>query len=626
MRREARLVLAASVRNVMPVRRSSATGTKTRLGILGILAIGLAFMAITVWINTSPESSSSAGAAKDPERAAVSAAAPQSRVAPDESLAFDKLSVQFGGMWVWWQDTHLIIKGDGAVDFSTKRVPNDDVRYSAQFYIGRKHLAELAGRLKKTDWLTKAGANQEPDYSDATRIDMELKRRGKVQTAWCHDRNAQPYLSLVNFLKRIRRQENLLNRAVAAGERERANVFREIGREIRSARGVSAGDVSAGDVSAGDVSAGDVSAGDGLAVTSAYPILDYNRFVPVSMDIILHPDENHEDTVVTALEVLAMLKIENARQRITTLTTAAQSARDYVSPEYRTGIIGEAAVESLTVLGGPQAREHIRGMAQNHRMWESRVNVALAEALLKLDRDGCADLLKEMASSTAEAAWGLVRLGPAGLPAILTLLEEHDSRNMGQVNLVRQYIGHWEELPSPIDGRVIEAVRKNLDYRLGYSRDWTGYHRELLQLAGAAGLPVSCPREISESFLTAVKNNDKTAMDGIVVPASISWPEQVGKLTELLKRQGLAVTKVYADKGNCMALATAAGRDEKENGRALIYLNYCSGAVWRVSAVSIQTPEQTSSACRRFLEKYPDSDELIRNKENRLTHTSATMK
>ena len=502
-----------------------------------------------------------------------------------KARAFDELSVEFGGIWIWWEKARFTVKGDGAVEFSMNKAPNDDSRYTAKFRLSPKHLGQLVQLLKETGWLTKPGANEQPGYTDATRIDMKLVRADKAQNAWCHDRNPEPYLSLVNFLKRIQRQEFLLNRAVAAGQKERIFAFRELDQGVRSARG------------------------DSVAAVAYLP-LDYNRFIPVSMDVILHPDENHEDTIVTALRVLTILKTEKARQQIIHLTTAKQAGRAHVSPEHRMGIIGSAAIEALTAFGGPHARQHVRNMAKDHGSWERRVNEALVESLLALDRNGCAGLLKNMVSSTREAAWGLIRLGPAGVPVMLELLEQRDRRNMGQIYLIRQCIDHWEELPAPIDDRIVEAVRKNLDFRLGSSRDWTQYHQELLKLAGASGLPVSCPRQIADAFLTALKENDRTTWGVTTLADMDDWPEWHGKLKRLPEFQKLAIAEVYADKDDNMALATAVNSDGEKSGRLAIYLNFCSGAVWRVSTLFIHTPEESEKANRvfkRFLQKHPDA-------------------
>ncbi|MBC8876576.1 MAG: hypothetical protein H8E44_44680 [Planctomycetes bacterium] len=502
-----------------------------------------------------------------------------------EARAFDEFSVEFRGIWMWWEKARLAVKGDGAVECSMSKAPNDDSRYTAEFRLSPKHLDQLVQLLKETGWLTKPGANVQPNYTDATQIDMKLIREGKAQKAWCHDRNPEPYFSLVRFLKRLQRQEFLLNRAVAAGQEERIFAFRELDQGIRSARG------------------------DSVAAPAFSP-LDYSRFIPVSMDAIMHPDENHEETIVTALRLLAMLETEKARQQITKLTTAKQVGRAHVSPKHRAGMIGSAAVEALTTFGGPQVRQHIREMAKDHGSWERRVNEALVEGLLALDRGDCAGLLKNMVSSTKEAAWGLIRLGPTGVPVMLELLEERDRRNMGQIHLIRQYIDHWEELPGPTDDRVIEAVRKNLDFRLGSSRDWTQYHQELLKLAGAPGLPDSCPRQIADAFLTSLKEDDRTTFGVTTLADMDDWSEWHGKLKKLPEFQKLAIAEVYADKNDNMALATAVNPDGKKGGQLAIYLNFCSGAVWRVSTLFIHTPEESEKSDRvfkRFLQKHPDA-------------------
>jgi hypothetical protein len=329
----------------------------------------------------------------------------------------------------------------------------------------------------------------------------------------------------------------------------------------------------------------------------------------------LHPDENHEATIVTALRILAMLKTEQARQQITQLTSAKQVGRAHVSPAHRTGIIGSAVIEALTAFGGPQARQHVRDMARDHRSWERRVNESLVESLLALDRDGCAELLKDMVPSTREAAWGLIRLGPSGIPAMLELLEVRDRRNMVQVHLIRQYVDHWKELPSPIDDRLIEAVRENLDYRLGHSRNWTDYHTKLLQLADAPGLPVSCPRQVAEAFLAALEENDRSTLGVISLANETDWSQWHAKMKEFPEYRKLAIDEVYADRDNNMALATAVNPDGKESGRIAIYLNFLSGAVWRVSTLFIHRPEESEKADRvfkRFLEQHPHAKAVPR--------------
>lgn len=98
---------------------------------------------------------------------------------PVEARAFDEFSVEFRGIWMWWEKARFAVKGDGAVEFSMSKAPNNDARYTAKFRLSPKHLDQLAQLLKETNWLTKPGANEQPGYTDATRIDMKLVRGGK---------------------------------------------------------------------------------------------------------------------------------------------------------------------------------------------------------------------------------------------------------------------------------------------------------------------------------------------------------------------------------------------------------------------------------------------------------------
>jgi hypothetical protein len=127
---------------------------------------------------------------------------------------FDKLSVKLRGIWMHWEGVEFTVRGDGSVEFSMNSSPKDKTRYKTTFKLSSEHLAELSGLLQRTDWLAALGANMQPPYTDATRIDMTLVRDGGTNEAWCHDRNPEPYLSLTNFLKRIYRQESLLRRRI----------------------------------------------------------------------------------------------------------------------------------------------------------------------------------------------------------------------------------------------------------------------------------------------------------------------------------------------------------------------------------------------------------------------------
>jgi HEAT repeat protein len=262
------------------------------------------------------------------------------------------------------------------------------------------------------------------------------------------------------------------------------------------------------------------------------------------IDVITHPDDNHYEKVATAARSLGKLRVEKVREKITDLTTAERKKHYDTAAVIRTERIRAAAVEALTELGGEQARLHIRDMAKNHRS-------------------------KDMTSTTKEASWGLIRLRPAALPAIVEILEARDTKYTRQIDLIRQYIKHWQEVTKPIDTRVIEAVQKNLDYRLGRGPGWTQYHKEFLQLAGAPELPGKDARQIAEEFLAAVKINDQMKIDAIARTGSGNWPQRLAKLRELPKLQQLEITEVYVDDNLAWAVAAATGLgNENSDGLA----------------------------------------------------------
>ncbi|MHC4742353.1 MAG: M56 family metallopeptidase, partial [Planctomycetota bacterium] len=497
---------------------------------------------------------------------------------------FDELSVKFGGIWMHWQDVRFTIKPDGAVEFSMNQGPNDKTRYTADFKLRREHLTQFGELLKKTNWLTAPGANEQPGYTDATRIDISLTRNDQVQKVWCHDKNPEPYLSLVNFLKQVYKQEYLLNRMTAAGERERSFSFHQLNEQIKYLD-------------------------DDSEAINPNHVLDINRFIPPSMDVIANPDDNHYEIIKTVLKLFVKLRIEETRERITYLTTAEQKAWPPSGAQHGTDVVRSAAVEALTKLGGQQARLHIRGMAANHASWGWQVNEALVESLLILDRDNCTELLKNMVPKIKRASWGLIRLGPKAMPAILEVLQSRDLRDMGQIYLIRQYIENWDEVDKPIDSRLIKAVQKNLDYRLGSTTTWTEYHREFLRLAGAPELPSKDARQITEDFLDAVKADDQETILAVTSPRQGNWRENLPQLKKLPELQQLRLLEVYADTTENLAQAIAVGpdADDKDSPRVRILLNFNSGAVWRVRNISIDTREISDRMRGRFLENHPNA-------------------
>ncbi|MFB0552855.1 MAG: HEAT repeat domain-containing protein [Phycisphaerae bacterium] len=144
------------------------------------------------------------------------------------------------------------------------------------------------------------------------------------------------------------------------------------------------------------------------------------------------------------------------------------------------------AIKLLVYLGVESARDDI---ARLGRDLDDSVRNAAAKALGDLDDKESIPLLAELIDSTDEAGWSLIRLGQAAVPTIVQIIERGTLPNdLRSERLVRTYIEHWEELPGPIDPRVVAAVRKAITTK--FTRDYrTEYHKRFLELAENQPVP-----------------------------------------------------------------------------------------------------------------------------------------
>jgi len=192
--------------------------------------------------------------------------------------------------------------------------------------------------------------------------------------------------------------------------------------------------------------------------------------VPVCKEVITHTDDNHRDVIVTALKLLGLLRIESERDTITKLTTAKQTSSKPEWSKSKTERVRSAAINSLVKFGGEESRQHLRKIAPNHHNFDHRVNDAIVAGLLELDGERSIELLKDMASTTRVAAWALICLGPASVPAIVEILERpYNAHDSGPSNVIRAYIDHWDKLPVLIDPRVVASVRRTMPVRSSWA-------------------------------------------------------------------------------------------------------------------------------------------------------------
>lgn len=176
-----------------------------------------------------------------------------------------------------------------------------------------------------------------------------------------------------------------------------------------------------------------------------YPLFDlnYTRYVPTFKMVLRKPYAHHNEQIITAIKLVTFLNIKSERNHI------ARLVRD---TDYS---LRNTVAKALGDLG---------------------------------DRESI-PVLAELIDSTNEARWSLIRLGQAAVTTIVQIIERgtlpNDLRSEG---FVRTYIEHWEELPGPIDPRVVAAVRKAITTK--FTRDYrTEYHKRFLELAENQPVP-----------------------------------------------------------------------------------------------------------------------------------------
>jgi hypothetical protein len=157
----------------------------------------------------------------------------------------------------------------------------------------------------------------------------------------------------------------------------------------------------------------------------------------------------------------------------------------------------KTGVRLLGHLRETEQRPYIAALAGDR---DRELRQVVAEALYQLGGKESIGTLAEMAYHTDTAAWALIRLGDAAVPAIVELL----SRDLGDgalpdtvtryETIIRAYLDHWQELPALPDERVLDAVRANMQ-RKEVREDRTTYHLQLLKQAEEAAKKAAVPRE-----------------------------------------------------------------------------------------------------------------------------------
>ena len=182
---------------------------------------------------------------------------------------------------------------------------------------------------------------------------------------------------------------------------------------------------------------------DGLRGESgrAVPVFEvnYQRYVPKFREYVATPDRYLDKDgwqLIAAVKVLAYTRTEAAYADIAAL---ALHENHYVR---------RAAIAALGDIGRPEYVDH----------------------LVKAGESG---------SAAEYSAWALIRMGDVAVPAIAEVL----AANRGDLayKLVRQYINHWDELPGPLDERIVAALQAGMPKRDDPYDAYYGYVLDLVR-------------------------------------------------------------------------------------------------------------------------------------------------
>lgn len=277
--------------------------------------------------------------------------------------------------------------------------------------------------LEDTQWLTAKGGEGPATHTDAGTITLTLQREGQRLSVACHGRRPEPYAALLHELESLARQERRIYLHDYVSGKTGTEAWQEIGHELDALRG-------------------------GPYAKSPFTI-EYERYLPIAKRISHGFYGEGDDELIPAVRLIGHFKVESE------LVFLHRMAHDR-SPNLR--------------------REVAWALGQIHDRASLPVLVSMMSA-----------------QATAwDVGFELIRWGDESVPHIADLIalstkEELEEREhtMGE-NMIRAYLEHWDQLPRPIDPRVVAAVRKSLESTNpanGSIR--TTYHREYLKRSAA---------------------------------------------------------------------------------------------------------------------------------------------
>jgi hypothetical protein len=171
--------------------------------------------------------------------------------------------------------------------------------------------------------------------------------------------------------------------------------------------------------------------------------VDYSRYLPTFREVVREPANRHPEEVAAAVRLVAFLRAESEFEPIAKMAHHSDFN------------VREQAARALADFGGERAVPVLAGMA----------------------------------AKSEEAIWGLIRLGDIAVPAIVEMIQKTNSYHDQVLSkrVVRVYMEHWNELPRPVDERVVAAAHKAAPEPKPYA--FGEYHGAFLELIESRPVP-----------------------------------------------------------------------------------------------------------------------------------------
>ncbi len=504
---------------------------------------------------------------------------------------FDTFRVEAKSTWAW--NRTLVFRGDGTYTFQMqtleqvpgeKRMQPSKTPYVASYRLSPGDLEEFARLLKATEWLSMP-ASPGPVADDATEYAMTLSRGQETARRTYHEADkVQAYVDLTRFLRRVERQEELL---FAVTHREAPFPgSRDLGDELDGMMG-----------------------GRNRARPYA-PALDYQRLVPTYGEFLANPRLSPQ-LAADAAKLMGYLKLESQRRALEGLVLGRASGDPSVPGEVR-----KAAVEALGLMGTAQSLDVLKTAGQA----DGSVRDAVADALATAPSDKAVPILKDLAGSSQEAAWVLIRQDRAAEPALHEIFTQPGDETVpsgrAAYHVIRAYVDHWKELPGPPSAATVSAVQDRI--RLTGKGSLSGrYGLDLLRLADVPFVVPDAWQSVEE-FLSMMSDRGQTERQNLFLPKHFTMNPPPARFLEDARGGTLKVRAARVD--GTMAWVHVA--DDKNQAHYALLLGFDGGVLWTIEAGRSLPAEKVQEDLDRFLKSHPNA-QAIRAAEDRVEKASS---